>query len=182
MNTRFKVFASYNILQCLWFYPCSYICNCLKMPKKSQINEYSDNCMNGWMGAAHQLGPLHHSQTTILENQWSIWAPQLRELHSLCDGLRKVGYWKLAPVVKALDHSKHLKRACKDFKQLYMLVSRSNSQISTSRYVKYRLNMLGELRPPAQTKYMENKLYAVNTTFHISLSVLNALSRIMLNM
>ena len=22
--------------------PCSYICNCLKMPKKSQINEYSD--------------------------------------------------------------------------------------------------------------------------------------------
>jgi hypothetical protein len=42
MNTRFKVFASYNILQYLWFYPCSYICNCLKMPKKSQINEYSD--------------------------------------------------------------------------------------------------------------------------------------------
>jgi hypothetical protein len=26
----------------VWFYPCSYICNCLKMPKKSQINEYSD--------------------------------------------------------------------------------------------------------------------------------------------
>ena len=24
------------------FYPCSYICNCLKMLKKSQINEYSD--------------------------------------------------------------------------------------------------------------------------------------------
>ena len=22
---------------------CSYICNCLKMPKKSQINDYSDN-------------------------------------------------------------------------------------------------------------------------------------------
>ena len=28
----------------MWFYPCSYICNCLKMPKKSQINEYSDTC------------------------------------------------------------------------------------------------------------------------------------------
>jgi hypothetical protein len=27
---------------CVWFYPCSYICDCLKMPKKSQINEYSD--------------------------------------------------------------------------------------------------------------------------------------------
>ena len=26
----------------MWFYPCSYICSCLKMPKKSQINEYSD--------------------------------------------------------------------------------------------------------------------------------------------
>ena len=26
----------------MWLYPCSYICNCLKMPKKSQINEYSD--------------------------------------------------------------------------------------------------------------------------------------------
>jgi hypothetical protein len=38
MNTRFKVFASYNILQYLCdFYPCSYICNCLKMPKKSQL-------------------------------------------------------------------------------------------------------------------------------------------------
>ena len=34
MNIRFKVFASYNILQ--------YLCNCLKMPKKSQISEYSD--------------------------------------------------------------------------------------------------------------------------------------------
>jgi hypothetical protein len=43
MNTRFKVFASYNILQYLCdFYPCSYICNCIKMLKKSQINEYSD--------------------------------------------------------------------------------------------------------------------------------------------
>jgi len=44
MNTRFKVFASYNILQylCDLIYPCSYICNCLKMPKKSQINEHSD--------------------------------------------------------------------------------------------------------------------------------------------
>ena len=26
----------------VWFYPCSYICNCLKMLKNSQINEYSD--------------------------------------------------------------------------------------------------------------------------------------------
>ena len=26
----------------VWFYPCSYICNCLRMPTKSQINEYSD--------------------------------------------------------------------------------------------------------------------------------------------
>jgi hypothetical protein len=26
------------------FYSCSYICKCLKMPKKSQINEYSDSC------------------------------------------------------------------------------------------------------------------------------------------
>ena len=43
MNTRFKVFASYNILQYLCdFYPCSYICNRLTMPKKSQINDYSD--------------------------------------------------------------------------------------------------------------------------------------------
>ena len=44
MNTCLEVFASYNILQnlCDRFYPCSYICNCLKMPKKSQINEYSE--------------------------------------------------------------------------------------------------------------------------------------------
>ena len=28
----------------VWFYLCSYSCNCLKMPKKSQINEYSDLC------------------------------------------------------------------------------------------------------------------------------------------
>ena len=28
----------------VWFYPCFYICNCLKMPKRSQINEYSDLC------------------------------------------------------------------------------------------------------------------------------------------
>ena len=38
--------SKYCILQhspiSVWFYPCSYICNCLKMPKKSQINEYSD--------------------------------------------------------------------------------------------------------------------------------------------
>jgi hypothetical protein len=26
----------------VWNYPCSYICNCLTMTKKSQINEYSD--------------------------------------------------------------------------------------------------------------------------------------------
>ena len=26
----------------VWFYPCSYICNCLKLPTKSQINKYSD--------------------------------------------------------------------------------------------------------------------------------------------
>ena len=43
MNTRFKVFC---ILQhspiSVRFYPCSYICNCLKMPKISQINKYSD--------------------------------------------------------------------------------------------------------------------------------------------
>jgi hypothetical protein len=43
MNTRLKVFASYNILQ----YLCDFIhvlniCNYLKMPKKSQINEYSN--------------------------------------------------------------------------------------------------------------------------------------------
>ena len=40
MNTRLKVFAFYNILQ----YLCDFIhiCDCLKMPKKSQINEYCD--------------------------------------------------------------------------------------------------------------------------------------------
>ena len=27
----------------VWFYPCSYICKCLKMLKKSQMNEYSDS-------------------------------------------------------------------------------------------------------------------------------------------
>jgi hypothetical protein len=44
MNIRFKVFASYNILQCLcdFIHVLKYICNCLKMSKKSQINEYSD--------------------------------------------------------------------------------------------------------------------------------------------
>ena len=43
MNTLFKVFASYNILQYLCdFIHVLYICNCLKMPKKSQINEYSN--------------------------------------------------------------------------------------------------------------------------------------------
>ena len=41
MNTRFKVFASYNILQ----YLCDFIhvltfVTVSKMPKKSQINEY----------------------------------------------------------------------------------------------------------------------------------------------
>ena len=29
----------------VWFYSCSYICNCLKMPKKSQINKYRVNNM-----------------------------------------------------------------------------------------------------------------------------------------
>jgi hypothetical protein len=43
MNTRFKVFASYNILQ----YLCDFIhilifVTISKMPKKSQIIEYSD--------------------------------------------------------------------------------------------------------------------------------------------
>ena len=47
MNTHLKVFASYNILQ----YLCDFIhvlifCNCLKMPKKSQINESSDKVSN----------------------------------------------------------------------------------------------------------------------------------------
>ena len=44
MNTRFKVFASYNILQylCDFIHVTSYICNSLKMPKKTQMNEYSD--------------------------------------------------------------------------------------------------------------------------------------------
>jgi hypothetical protein len=38
MNIRFKVFASYNILQYLCdFCSCFYICNCLKMLKTSQI-------------------------------------------------------------------------------------------------------------------------------------------------
>jgi hypothetical protein len=30
----------------VWFYPCSYICNWLKMPKKSQMNEYSCKATN----------------------------------------------------------------------------------------------------------------------------------------
>ena len=30
----------------MWFYSCSYICNYLKLPKKSQINEYSDGGYN----------------------------------------------------------------------------------------------------------------------------------------
>ena len=39
MNTHFKVFVYLNIPQ----YMCDfYICNCLKMVKQSQINEYSD--------------------------------------------------------------------------------------------------------------------------------------------
>jgi hypothetical protein len=47
MSISFKVFASYNILQYLCDFISSYICNCLKMPKKSQINEYSD-CEQSW--------------------------------------------------------------------------------------------------------------------------------------
>ena len=43
MTTRFKVFASNNILQ----YLCDFIHDCLKMPKKSQINEYSDCSESG---------------------------------------------------------------------------------------------------------------------------------------
>jgi hypothetical protein len=40
MNTRFNVFASYNILQ----YLCDFI-HVLKMPKKSQIIEYSSDIL-----------------------------------------------------------------------------------------------------------------------------------------
>ena len=45
MNTHFKVFASYNIIQymCDFIHALIYICYCLKMPKKSQINKYSDS-------------------------------------------------------------------------------------------------------------------------------------------
>ena len=48
MNTRFKVFASYSILQ----YLCDFIhvlmfVTVSKCQKNSQINEYSDNIYNG---------------------------------------------------------------------------------------------------------------------------------------
>jgi hypothetical protein len=37
-------------------YPCSYICNCLKMPEKSQIIEYSDQMCIVWMlSTCHSL-------------------------------------------------------------------------------------------------------------------------------
>jgi short subunit fatty acids transporter len=42
MNTRFKVFASYNILNICVILSMFLYLYCLEMPKKSQINEYSD--------------------------------------------------------------------------------------------------------------------------------------------
>ena len=61
MNTCFKVFASYNILQYLWFYPCYYICNCLKMPEESQINDFSDT---------HNEQVMFKNFHTDLEENW----------------------------------------------------------------------------------------------------------------
>ena len=38
----------------VWFYPSSNIYNCLQMPKKSQINNYSDYTLNSiWRGCLH---------------------------------------------------------------------------------------------------------------------------------
>ena len=42
MNTRFIVFASYKFSNICVILSMFYICNCLKVPRKSQINEYSD--------------------------------------------------------------------------------------------------------------------------------------------
>jgi hypothetical protein len=62
MNTHFKIFASYNILQ----YLCDFIhvlifqivITSLKMPNKSQINEYSDK--SDWeFSSSLGLQPVH---------------------------------------------------------------------------------------------------------------------------
>ena len=64
MNTRFKVFASYNILQCL----CDFIHVLIfviisKCQKKSQINEYSD--LDEWL-----FSRLNNQQE---ETRWIAW-------------------------------------------------------------------------------------------------------------
>jgi hypothetical protein len=41
-TSKYLHLTTFSNICVIIFYPCSYICNCLKMPKKSQINEYSD--------------------------------------------------------------------------------------------------------------------------------------------
>jgi hypothetical protein len=53
----------------VWFYPCSYICNCLKMPKKSQINEYSDIMLLTMMtGCSKEFPKLNYTSVTSVCN------------------------------------------------------------------------------------------------------------------
>ena len=54
----------------VWFYLCSYICNCLKMPKKFQISEYSDCC--GWCEIVMLLH-LQVSLTLYVLPKWTSW-------------------------------------------------------------------------------------------------------------
>jgi hypothetical protein len=62
----------------VWFYPCSYICNYLKMPKKSQIDEYSDNTI---MKQMLRLFAIHQSATSLQHtnnlNPRTKWYPDL---------------------------------------------------------------------------------------------------------
>ena len=55
----------------VWFYPCSYICNCLKMPKKSQINEYNDVCSKCCYRLVNFFPLRKHKHT--LRHELGIW-------------------------------------------------------------------------------------------------------------
>ena len=60
----------------MWFYPCSCICDCLKMPKKSQINEYSDQNPNELptnvlIDHKKQARVFVHHNAQAVENWWA---------------------------------------------------------------------------------------------------------------
>ena len=97
----------------MWFYPCPYICNCLKMPKKSQINEYSDKLYLALITKSSKDHSIYlRGLTQFMSRVATQWMGRT-DCHTVTDGTGWV--WEITGLKFKIDFRKithHFKGIC----------------------------------------------------------------------